>query len=58
MPGTMPQMRQYGANGTPLTDFDFLRPTTETQTRTHTIGTVMTVTRARLFQYSLGSEND
>ena len=22
MPGTMPQMRQYGANGTPLTDFD------------------------------------
>lgn len=23
MPGTMPQMRQYGPNGTPLTDFDF-----------------------------------
>jgi hypothetical protein len=23
MPGTMPQMRQYGLNGTPLTDFDF-----------------------------------
>ena len=22
MPGTMPQMRQYGKNGTPLTDFD------------------------------------
>ncbi|WP_213296723.1 hypothetical protein [Paraburkholderia sacchari] len=22
MPGTMPQMRQYGANGTPLTNFD------------------------------------
>ncbi|SMG35705.1 hypothetical protein SAMN06265784_103352 [Paraburkholderia susongensis] len=22
MPGTMPQMRQYGSNGTPLTDFD------------------------------------
>jgi hypothetical protein len=23
MPGTMPQLRQYGPNGTPLTDFDF-----------------------------------
>jgi hypothetical protein len=23
MPGTMPQMRQFGSNGTPLTDFDF-----------------------------------
>jgi hypothetical protein len=23
MPGTMPQMRQYGLGGTPLTDFDF-----------------------------------